>query len=71
LFLLLAGINADGKALPAVFAGVSVCLLGMWHSRNIENDMVPVALLKMAAIRTSGFYPNPVTLASDNNTVIY
>jgi hypothetical protein len=43
----------------------------MGHCGNIENDMVPVALLELAAIRASGFYPNPVTLASDNNTVIY
>jgi hypothetical protein len=67
----LARIDADGETLPAVFAGVSVCLFGVRHSGNIENDMVPVTLLKMIAIRTSGFYPNPVTLASDNNTVIY
>jgi hypothetical protein len=67
----LAGIDADGKTFPTIPACVSVGFLGVRHSGNIENDMVPVTLLKMIAIRTSGFYPNPVTLASDNNTVIY
>jgi hypothetical protein len=66
----LARIDADGETLPAVFAGVSVCLFGVRHSGNIENDMVPIALFKMIAIRASGFYPNPIALASDNNTVI-
>ena len=63
-------VNTNGKALPAILAGISVCLFGVRHSGNIENDMVPVALLKMAAIRTSGFYPNPVAFTSDDNTVI-
>jgi hypothetical protein len=67
----LAGIDADGKTLPAVLASVAVGFLGMGHCGNKENDMIPVTLLKLIAIRTSGFYPNPVALASDNNTVIY
>jgi hypothetical protein len=67
----LAGIDADSKTLPTIPACVSVGFLGVRHCGNIENNMVPIALLKMIAIRTSGFYPNPVALASDNDTVIY
>jgi hypothetical protein len=67
----LSRVDTNGEALPAVLAGVSVCFLGMLHCGDIENDMVPVTLFKMIAIRTSGFYPNPVALASDNNTIIY
>ena len=63
-------VYTNGKALPAILAGISVCLFGVRHSGNIENDMVPIALFKMIAIRASGFYPNPIALASDNNTVI-
>jgi hypothetical protein len=66
----LSRVDTNGEALPAVLAGISVCLFGVRHSGNIENDMVPIALFKMIAIRASGFYPNPIALASDNNTVI-
>lgn len=51
--------------------GITVRLPGMLHCGNIENDMVPITLLQIIAMRTSGFYPNPVTFTSDNNTVIH
>ena len=70
-YMSLAGIDADGKTLPAVLAGVAVGFLGVRHCGNIENNMIPVTLLKLATMRAPGFYPNPVALASDNNTVIY
>ena len=70
-YMSLAGIDADGKTLPTIPACISVGFLGVLHSGNKENNMVPVTLLKLIAIRTSGFYPNPVALASDNDTVIY
>ena len=69
--MVLAGIDADGKTLPAIPAGVAVGFLGMGHCGNIENNMIPVTLLKLATMRAPGFYPNPVALASDNDTVIY
>ena len=50
----LTGVDADGKAPAAVFAGVTVGLFGMLHGGNIENHMIPIALLKMIAIRTPG-----------------
>jgi hypothetical protein len=67
----LAGIDADGKTLPTIPACVSVGFLGVRHCGNIENNIIPVTLLKLATVRAPGFYPNPVALASDNDTVIY
>jgi hypothetical protein len=63
-------VDANSKALPTVLASVSIRLLGMRHCGNIENDMIPITLLEMTAMRASGFYPNPVAFASDDNTVI-
>ena len=69
-YMKLTRVNANGKAFPTILASVSVGLLGMRHCGDIENDVAPVTLLELAAIRASGFYPNPIAFASDNNTVI-
>ena len=66
-----ARINTDCKAFPAILTGISVRFLGVLHCGNIEYNMIPIALFKMIAIRASGFYPNPVSFASDNNTIIH